>query len=102
MKLAITIIATLVAIFVLPAMGESAQFWSDQANEYFISGKEIHLDCGISFTKVMNDLIRTDADPAFPWFLIVKGCKITGNGNINQVRMVIQQLTDVISNIPIF
>jgi tetratricopeptide (TPR) repeat protein len=38
MKLAITIIAVLAAIYVLPAMGESAQFWSDQANEYFISG----------------------------------------------------------------
>jgi tetratricopeptide (TPR) repeat protein len=38
MKLAITIIAILAAIFVLPAMGESAQFWSDQANGYFISG----------------------------------------------------------------
>jgi tetratricopeptide (TPR) repeat protein len=38
MKLAITIITLLTAIFVLPAMGESAQFWSDQANGYFISG----------------------------------------------------------------
>jgi tetratricopeptide (TPR) repeat protein len=38
MKLAITIIAVLAAIYVLPAMGESAQFWSDQANGYFISG----------------------------------------------------------------
>ncbi len=38
MKLAITIIVVLTAIFVLPAMGESAQFWSDQANGYFISG----------------------------------------------------------------
>jgi tetratricopeptide (TPR) repeat protein len=38
MKLAITIIAALAAIFVLPAMGESSQFWSDQANGYFISG----------------------------------------------------------------
>jgi tetratricopeptide (TPR) repeat protein len=38
MKPAITIIAVLAAIYVLPAMGESAQFWSDQANEYFISG----------------------------------------------------------------
>ncbi len=38
MKLAITIIAVLTAIYVLPAMGESAQFWSNQANGYFISG----------------------------------------------------------------
>ncbi len=38
MKLAITIIAVLASIFVLPAMGESANFWSDQANDYFISG----------------------------------------------------------------
>jgi len=38
MKLAITIITLLAAISVLPAMGESAQFWSDQANGYFISG----------------------------------------------------------------
>jgi len=38
MKLAITIIAVLASILVLPAMGESAKFWSDQANEYFISG----------------------------------------------------------------
>jgi tetratricopeptide (TPR) repeat protein len=38
MKHAITIIALLAAIYVLPAMGESAQFWSDQANGYFISG----------------------------------------------------------------
>ncbi|MCX6677917.1 MAG: tetratricopeptide repeat protein [Methanothrix sp.] len=38
MKLAITIIMVLTAIFVLPAMGESAQFWYDQANGYFISG----------------------------------------------------------------
>jgi tetratricopeptide (TPR) repeat protein len=38
MKLAITIISLLTSIFVLPAMGESAQFWSDQANGYFISG----------------------------------------------------------------
>lgn len=38
MKLAITVIAMLTAIFVLPAMGESAQFWYDQANGYFISG----------------------------------------------------------------
>jgi tetratricopeptide (TPR) repeat protein len=38
MKLAITIIAMLATIYVLPAMGETAQFWSDQANEYFITG----------------------------------------------------------------
>jgi len=38
MKLAITIIAVLAAIYVLPAMGESAQFWSNQADGYFISG----------------------------------------------------------------
>ncbi|MDQ1261169.1 MAG: hypothetical protein QG575_350 [Euryarchaeota archaeon] len=38
MKLAITIIAVLASIFILPAMGESAKFWSDQANDYFISG----------------------------------------------------------------
>jgi len=34
---AITIIAMLATIYIAPAMGESAQFWSDQANEYFIS-----------------------------------------------------------------
>ena len=38
MKCAITIITMLAAIFVLPAMGESAQFWYDQANGYYISG----------------------------------------------------------------
>ena len=38
MKLAITIIALLASIFVLPAMAETAQYWSDQANGYFISG----------------------------------------------------------------
>jgi tetratricopeptide (TPR) repeat protein len=38
MKPAITIIAMLATIYVLPAMGETAQFWSDQANEYFIMG----------------------------------------------------------------
>ncbi len=38
MKLAITIIAMLVTLCIAPAMAESAQFWSDQANDYFISG----------------------------------------------------------------
>lgn len=38
LKLAITIIMVLAAIFILPAIGESAQFWYDQANGYFISG----------------------------------------------------------------
>jgi len=38
MKYAITIISVLASILVLPAMGESAKFWSDQANDYFISG----------------------------------------------------------------
>ena len=38
MKHAITIITVLAAIFILPAMGESAQFWYDQANGYYISG----------------------------------------------------------------
>jgi len=38
MKHAIAIITVLAAIFILPAMGESAQFWYDQANGYYISG----------------------------------------------------------------
>jgi tetratricopeptide (TPR) repeat protein len=38
MKLAITIIALLASIFAMPAMAETAQYWSDQANGYFISG----------------------------------------------------------------
>lgn len=38
MKLAITIIALLASIIVLPANAETAQYWSDQANGYFISG----------------------------------------------------------------
>jgi tetratricopeptide (TPR) repeat protein len=38
MKHAIAIIALLASILVLPAMGESAKFWSDQANADFISG----------------------------------------------------------------
>jgi tetratricopeptide (TPR) repeat protein len=38
MKLAVTIIALLASILALPAMGETAQYWSDQANGYFISG----------------------------------------------------------------
>ncbi len=38
MKLSITIIVMLALIFVLPAMGETAQFWSDQANAFFVSG----------------------------------------------------------------
>jgi tetratricopeptide (TPR) repeat protein len=38
MKLAITIIALMASIIVLPAMAETAQYWSDQANGYFISG----------------------------------------------------------------
>jgi len=39
MKYAITIMAALAAILVLPAMGQPAQFWSDQANGYFFSGE---------------------------------------------------------------
>lgn len=38
MKHAITIIALLIAMLTLPAMGETVQYWYDQANGYYISG----------------------------------------------------------------
>ena len=39
MKLAITIIALLAAICILPALGEyTADYWSGQANQYFLNG----------------------------------------------------------------
>ncbi len=38
MKLAIAFIALLASVLALPAMAETAQYWSDQANGYFISG----------------------------------------------------------------
>lgn len=38
MKLIISIIAALAAMLVLPAMGETVQFWYDQANSYYITG----------------------------------------------------------------